>query len=238
MLEADVGIVFHHINYAESSVIVKLLSKNHGLISLMIKGAKKKKSSTIAKLQPLSLVAVEYYYSEQKDLHTVRNLDLSTPFKTLHSNPMKATVLLFLNEILFKSIQQQEKNDPVFDFIQSFLIRIDQTAFNPNCHLWFVCKLTTFLGIAPDISSFKKGTFLNLIEGEFVANNHRKGGCSEIASETIFRLIGMEFDELTGLKLTREIRRETLQTLIDYYQIQLEGIKNINSHLVLQELLE
>ena len=112
MLEADVGIVFHHINYAESSVIVKLLSKNHGLISLMIKGAKKKKSSTIAKLQPLSLVAVEYYYSEQKDLHTVRNLDLSTPFKTLHSNPMKATVLLFLNEILFKSIQQQEKNDP------------------------------------------------------------------------------------------------------------------------------
>ena len=151
---------------------------------------------------------------------------------------MKATVLLFLNEILFKSIQQQEKNDPVFDFIQSFLIRIDQTAFNPNCHLWFVCKLTTFLGIAPDISSFKKGTFLNLIEGEFVANNHRKGGCSEIASETIFRLIGMEFDELTGLKLTREIRRETLQTLIDYYQIQLEGIKNINSHLVLQELLE
>ena len=48
----------------------------------------------------------------------------------------------------------------------------------------------------------------------------------------------MEFDALKELKLTREIRRETLQTLIDYYQIQLEGIKNINSHLVLQELLE
>ena len=238
MLEADTGIVFHHINYAESSVIVKLLSKNHGLISLMIKGAKKKKSSTIAKLQPLSLVAVEYYYSEQKDLHTVRNLDLNTPFKTLHTNPMKAAVLLFLNEILFKAIQQQEKSDPVFDFIQSFLIKMDQTEFNPNSHLWFVSKLTTFLGMAPDISSHKKGAVLNLIEGEFVVDSYSKGESSVIASETIFRLMGMEFDALKELKLTREIRRETLQTLIDYYQIQLEGIKNINSHLVLQELLE
>jgi len=89
-----------------------------------------------------------------------------------------------------------------------------------------------------EINLQKKGTFLNLIEGEFVVDSYRKGKSSVIASETIFRLMGMEFDALKELKLTREIRRETLQTLIDYYQIQLEGIKNINSHLVLQELLE
>lgn len=238
MLEADVGIVFHHINYGESSVIVKVLSKNHGLVSLMIKGAKRKKSNTIAKLQPLSLVILEYYYSEQKELHNVKSIDLLTPYKTLHNHPMKAAVLLFLNEILYKAIQQQEKNDDVFEFIESFLLKMDQTEFNPNSHLWFIVKLTSFLGMAPDISSYKKGTVFNLLEGVFNSNKYRKGDSSTSVAATIYFLMGTEFDRIKELKLTRETRRETLHTLIDYYQIQLEGIKNINSHLVLQELLE
>lgn len=239
MLQADVGIVFHHLNYSESSVIIKVLTREHGLVSILKKGAKRKRSKTSsAAFQSLSMVAVEYYASEHKELYTAKSVELWKPYKTLHSNILKSSVLLFINEILYKSIQHQEANTPLFEFIESYLTGLDQLEFNPDSHLWFMARLTSYLGISPDVDGYQPGYVLNLIEGNFSSYTGKKEDSTPESARCIVQLLGTKFAAIAGLKTPAEMRRETLQTLVDYYETQLEGIKSINSHLVLKELLE
>lgn len=239
MLLADKGIVFHHLNYSETSIIVKVFTREHGLISVLKKGAKRKGSkSSSAAHQPLSIVSVEYYFSDSKDLHTAKSLELMTPYRSLHNEIYKASVMMFLNEMLYKSIQHQEKNEELFDFIEGFLITMDLQEFNPNAHLWFLAHLTIPLGIQPDIDGYKEGLVLDLLEGDFKFNTGRKGDSTVISAQGIAKLLGTKFEDISYLNLTSGGRRDVLQTLVDYYQLQLEGIKSINSHLVLKELLE
>jgi DNA repair protein RecO (recombination protein O) len=247
MLQADVGIVFNHFNYSESSVILKVYTKEHGLVSVLKKGARKKNSRTAAAaFQALSIVSIEYYYADKRDLFTAKSVELWKPFRSLHTNVLKSSILLFINEILYKTIQHQEANEPLYTFIENFLIGMDQADFNPNVHLWFIIKLTSFLGITPDIDGYKEGYVFELAEGGFrPVRNSREDSTPETAS-LIKEIMGMNFAAVLGqtqesgthMKIPTQLRRDTLQTLIEYYQIQLEGIKSINSHLVLKDLLE
>ena len=66
MLVADQGIVLHYITYSESSLIIKVLTKEKGVISLLKKGARRTASKGAkSKFPALSLVSVEYYFSEK-----------------------------------------------------------------------------------------------------------------------------------------------------------------------------
>jgi len=239
MLIADQGIILHYFNYSETSLIVKVLTKEKGLVSILQKGARRTASKGArTKFPALSLVTVEYYYSDKRDLHTARSVELWQPYKTLHSHIYKSAILMFINELLYKTVRQEEKNDELYKFVEDFLIVMDQHNFDPNVHLLFMLKLTTFLGIAPDIAGYKSGSSLDLLEGTFKSTGFTKGDASASVSEVIASIMGTDFDDLGSLEIPRALRKETLQTLVKYYEFQLEGIKSINSHFVLQELLE
>jgi DNA repair protein RecO (recombination protein O) len=238
MLAADQGIVLHYFNYSESSLILKVLTKERGLVSLLQKGVRRSKSKGAkTKFPPLSLITVEYYFSEKRDLHTARSVELWRPYKTLHSQIYKSSTLMFINELIYKTVRQEEKNDELYAFLEDFLLVMDSCDFNPNAHLLFMLKLTTFLGIAPDIAGYTSGGSLDLLEGTFKSTGSTKGDASASVSEVIVSIMGTNFDGLSSLEIPRELRKETLQTLVKYYEYQLEGIKSINSHFVLQELL-
>jgi DNA repair protein RecO (recombination protein O) len=145
---------------------------------------------------------------------------------------------MFINELLYKTVRQEEKNDELYKFVEDFLIVMDRHDFNPNAHLLFMLKLSTFLGIAPDIAGYKSGGALDLLEGTFKSSGFAKGDASPTVSEAIVSIMGTKFDDLSSLIIPRELRKETLQTLVEYYELLLEGIQSINSPFVLQELLE
>ncbi|MBL4704770.1 MAG: DNA repair protein RecO C-terminal domain-containing protein, partial [Flavobacteriales bacterium] len=139
--------------------------------------------------------------------------------------------------------QHQEQNHALYEFIETFLIGMDQAIFNPNAHLWFIIKFTSFLGISPDIDGYQKGYVFDLTEGGFRPFRSSRGDTTPESAALIAHLIGTDFaaiidPESTGIKIPTHLRRETLQFLVNYYQIQLQGIKSINSHLVLKDLLE
>ena len=239
MLVADQGIVLHYITYSESSLIIKVLTKEKGVISLLKKGARRTASKGAkSKFPALSLVSVEYYFSEKRDLYTTKSIELRKPFKSLHNQIYKSAALIFMNELLYKAIPQEEKNDELFRFVESFLLEMDRVDYDPNTHLLFMLQLTFFLGISPDVDSYKPGSALDLLEGTFKSEGWTKGYASPSASEAIVTIMGTNFDGLSALTINRTLRKEILETLIRYYVYQLEGINTINSHTVLHELLE
>ncbi len=238
-LRADTGIVFHYLNYSETSVIVKLLTEQSGMLSVLKKGARKKgRKSNLAALQPLSIVSVEYYHNEQKELHLAKSIEIWRPYRTVQTEMLKSAVFMFLNEVLFKSLQHQEANKQLYTFILEFLIRFDQEELNPNAHLWFLLQLCSFLGISPDSGSYRPGSVLDIEEGIFRSKTGRRGESTAEEASFLYQLLGTKFAAITSLKVSTELRRKTLQTLVEYYETQLEGMRSINSHLVLKELME
>lgn len=235
MHHAQTAIVFHAFNYSETSLIIKLFTKESGLKTLIYKGAKRKKNQAV---QPLSLVNVEYYQKEGHEMGTVRSMSLYEPFHSIYSDIYKTSVLMFVKELLYKTVREEEQNERLFYFIEQFLLKYDLEEFNPNAHLWFALHLMTFLGIQPDMDSYQEQALLHLEEGIYQPTTRKteRHTSKEIAAQ--FNLIlGMNFADIPALQLTNLMRRDLLQAIIEYYETQLSDMKTINSHTILKELL-
>lgn len=236
MLRAESALIFHFFKYSETSLILKLFTRESGLRSVIYKGAKRKKNQSV---QPLSMVTTEYYFKEGKDLGTVKSVSLAQPYQSIYADVRKSSVVLFIQELLYKTIREEEPNPELYDFVVDFLTVYDQTSFNVNAHLWFALHLTDYFGIRPDTDTYLPGTILNLEEGCFEHASKMGVNCANVEQAKVWsKILGTKFDALSELKISNETRREVLQTVIDYYELQLTEVKTIHSHLILRELLQ
>ena len=66
------GIIFRLYPYSDASLILHVLSREQGLISLIAKGARRQKSSFAGRLDLFYLCQFEFILSRRSDLHTLR----------------------------------------------------------------------------------------------------------------------------------------------------------------------
>src|SRR3990172_7140574 len=112
------GIVLHHIKYSETSVIAKIYTELFGLQSYLINGVRSQKAKVKANLlQPLSLVDMIVYHKEKKGLQRIRDVSGNPPLSSIPYDFPKSSVALFIAEILYKSIREEEANTNMFEFI-------------------------------------------------------------------------------------------------------------------------
>lgn len=236
MHHAGQGILFHSFDYSETSLILKVYTQEQGLKTLIHKGARRKKNKAN---QPLSLVQVEYYQKEGQEMGAIRNMTLEKPFISLYSDFYKSSVVLFLRELLYKTILEEEPNAELFAFIKTFLVAYDAQPFDANAHLWFVAQLTKYLGIQPDTTEYIAQDEFNLEQGIFqrYCPKH-EAHMDRTLTASFCDVLGTKFAALPSLQLTNDVRRKLLDAQILYYRLQLTEMKVINSHAILKELLE
>jgi len=109
----DQALVLQVINYSENSVIVKFFSRQHGLISCF---AQKKKGPKGANYLPFSLCEIEYYRKKASGLFSLRTCKIISPYISLYTDPLKTTILLFLSEVLVKTVKEDTATPNCFRF--------------------------------------------------------------------------------------------------------------------------
>jgi len=93
----------------------------------MIKGLRSKKSSIRPGLfQSLAILEMVVSHKEKSTLHHIREARMHTAYATLHQDIRKTSVVLFLNELLYKILQEENGNRDLFSFIISQLLWFDQ----------------------------------------------------------------------------------------------------------------
>ena len=201
-------------------------------------GKGKNALSKLAMLQPLSLVEITFSDDARKNLHTLRSLERDNSLKTIPFEPLKTCIALFIAELISKSIVEEEVNLELYKFLHGSVLLLDDDEGTPsNFHLKFMVEFTRFLGFYPDNSRYCNGYF-DLSEGEFASaepihSNHLKPDLANVFSQ----LIDARMSAYSQVQLTNIQRRELLQKLIDYYRLHLDGMKEVKSHLVLEEVL-
>ncbi|MCX6249363.1 MAG: DNA repair protein RecO [Bacteroidetes bacterium] len=241
MLYSTRGIILHTVKYSETSLIAKIYTETFGLQSYMVKGIRSRKSKIRTGLfQPLGLNDLVVYHKEKSSLQTIKEIQSAFPYKSVPFDINKSSVALFIDELIFKSIREEEKNEALFDFLWNACIILD-TMTTPVAyfHLWFSVHLTAYLGFMPHMNLSERNKWFNLHDGTFQESIPLHPEYMDETETRLFsQLMKISSSGLTSLTYSRDTRNRLLDKILTFYIIHLPGFTGLRSHHILQTILE
>lgn len=237
MLTTTKAIVFSALKYGEADLIVKCFTQSSGLKSYLLRGVLKSKKGKIraSLFQPLTQLELVANHKDKGSLESLREAKISSHYQSLHSDTIKSLMVMFLAEMLRNSVKEEEANESLYQFLTTTLNWLDSNDAIANFHLLFLLKLTKYLGFYPDDSQIDKEVF-NLLDGTFQELETNPYCLKKENLQLLKRLMGINFDDLSGIKLNQTSRSGFLLVLLDYYELHLYGFKKPKSLAVLNEI--
>ena len=194
MIEVTKAIVLSAIKYGDTSLIAACYTETGGVKSYMLKGilTSKKGKLKSAYFQPLTQLVLTANHNHKGVLNSIRDIEVSAFYTSIHSNIKKQTIALFLAETLHYSLREEEKNEAMFTYLETAFSWLDTHDTISNFHLLFLLNLTKFLGFYPEVKDLNFSCF-DLLEGQFC--NSRNSN-SIVGDDLIQfkKLFGINFD--------------------------------------------
>ncbi|MGV3686159.1 MAG: DNA repair protein RecO [Daejeonella sp.] len=240
MLHKTRGIVFKVTDYSESSVVVQIFTEKFGLQSYLINGVKKPKAKIrMNSLQPLHLLDMIVYHKTSGSIQRVSELRHQPVFQTIPYDIVKSSVTMFLNEVLYKSLRQHEPDEVMFEFLFHAIEILDSlSAGLANFHLYFLLRLTRFLGFYPDKTLASPAAWFDLKNGNYSKAQPPHALIIEPPLTALWiKILNSNFDNLQNLHISSAERKVLLDKILIYYQLHVEGFGQVKSHEVLEEVL-
>lgn len=231
------AIVLGSLKYSDTSLIVKCFTEEDGLKSYLIRGVLKAKKTglKVAHFQPLTQLKIVANHNLKNSLNSIREVQVIHPYKTIHLDIVKQSVILFLSEILSNSIQEEEQNKDLYQYLETAFIWLDEHEKITNFHLLFLLNFTSFLGFYPDVSQKDKKGF-NLLEGNFSDDLFDKNVITNNNFYQFKKLLGINFDAIEEVSFSKKERQLVLQIIIQYFKLHLGNFKNPKSLQVLETI--
>lgn len=237
MLHNTKGIVLHSFKYGDSGIIARVLTRELGLQSYLVRGVRKSKSRTKAILfQPLTPLDMTVY-QKKEGLQHIKEVRCDYPFQTIGSDIRKSAITVFLSEVLLKVFSLQQSQAHTFDYVYESIVALDRTQ-SPlaDFHILFLIRLTQHLGFSPGKNYSDSSTpYFNLKEGLY---QKEPGSTQEFLDKEESRLF-FTLDTLNSLHnnkvhITPDIRKNLLQKTLSYYRFHMDGFKEVKSLKVLE----
>jgi DNA repair protein RecO (recombination protein O) len=239
MLQKTRGIVFKTTHYSESSVIVQVFTEKLGLQSYLINGVKKPKAKiSLNMLQPLHLLDMVVYHKANSNIQRVAELRQLPVFQNIPYDIVKSSLAIFLNEVIYKSIKQESKDELLFDFLFHAIELLDRMEKGlANFHLYFLMRLTRFLGFFPETNGYSDSSYFDLKNAEFTQLLPPHSFVVNPPQIKLwYVLMESNFEELEHLQMLPADRKMLLESLLDYYRLHVDHFGEIKSQAVLAEI--
>jgi len=237
MLIKTRGIVLNYIRYRETSIIARVYTERLGLQTYIVNGVRKAKPpGRIALFQPFTLLDLVAYTSRQGGITRLSEYRCEQQFRTLPYDVRKSSIVLFLSEMVSRTVLEEEENEPMFNFLYDSILAFDgQESGFENFALVFLLQLAAYLGFG--IQSGSEITSQVAFATESVTSSRSTGPAA-----LRFHEFDQYFDELLrdpahATVPNGRVRRELLDVLIRYYQLHVEKLGDIRSLAVLSEVL-
>ncbi len=240
MLQSTRGIIFHTIPYADNRVIAKIYTEHAGVQSFIVNVSRSKKGKNKGNLlQPLTQLEIVADYRENKSLHSIREISCRESYHHIREDIVKTSIALFLAEVLYKAVKEEEANPQLYSFIASSLHILDlQQEGVANFHLCFLLQLTKFLGFFPQQNNAGPKSVFDLRDGVFRTTFPEHPLFMDAAEARVLEdLLNMTYGNLHTFPLSGEIRRVMVKHLLRYYESHLHSMHEVKSHHVLEAVL-
>jgi DNA repair protein RecO (recombination protein O) len=231
MLIKTRAIVLHHVKYGESSLVVTLYTEKHGRMTCMVSGIRSKKTRlSLTFFQPLTLLEAEIYYKSNREVHRLKELACPFHYNSIPFSITKSTISLFLAEILWLTLREEEASEGLFSFLfHAFQLLDTKDEGVANFHLLFLIHYSRYLGIFPaelesagDLSRFSDLKTFRDLPGE--------------TGRIFLEMMKTSLAQAEKINLNKASRMILLDALVKYYEQHLEGMGRIRSVAVLKEI--
>ena len=202
------AILLHSRNYSETSLICELFTKKHGRVSVIAKGARSKKNKFQNIAAPNILSSVNY--SGKSELKTLVSWEEITHFSILGKN---LKILLYLNELIFKLLEKENKQDRIFEsLIDFYKVLVSGNAKNIEISLrefeyFLICELGYGFNFLFDDNGKK-------IMKEKTYYFHPAQGFSEKPLNNFLKVSGIDIINFTNGKITSSSARTKIRKIM------------------------
>ena len=235
------GIVLQSLRYGDTSLIVKIFTRNQGLKSYMVKGVFNRNAKNRSALfQQLNLINyIEAGKPNKNSLGYLKDVQLSTVYHSIPFVMSKSAILLYVSELLAKTIIEQEQNEALYDFIVRSLFWLDLVEEGyANFPLFFTLELTRHLGFYPK-SNHDMGFCFDMMEGSFEHDYPLHPYYFDAEDSALLsQLLDKDIDEACKVPLRVGQRRGLLDGLITFMRLHAPVMKDFHSPEVLKTVLE
>lgn len=238
MLQKIKGIVLHSIKYQDNNLIVYLYTNKYGRQTYIAKGVRRAKSKNKANLfQPLILLDLEISYHEGANMQSIKECRLAETFNSIHFDVYKNAIALFIGELLYKVVREEEVNAGLFEFLYHSICLLDEmTDGIANFHLHFMVQLSKYLGFLPS-DNVEGHNFFDIKSAMFtpIKPLHPQY-FDETSTQILSNLQQLPVTEIHNLKITRNNRYTFLDNMVDFYSFHFDRVLPVYSLTVLREV--
>lgn len=235
------AIVLHTIKYSDKNSIVSLFTLEHGRMPFLLpQGGGKVARMRNALFMPLSILEIEAKIISGREISTFKEVRPAALLHTIHVDPVKNAISMFIAELIGKVIKANEESYALFRYLDSSIRLLD--AMNegvPNFHICFLYHLGSFLGVQPDMGSYREGYAFDMAEGVFVPFIKRSPLILSPDEAKVLKLFErISFSNIHLFRFNRQQRNEILETMLRYYKLHNSTLGTLKSPDILSLLFE
>ena len=243
MLQRTKGIVIHTFKIKDNQLIAVLFTQQWGRVSYITSIPKTHKSG--AKhllLQPLAEVEIEADMKPKISLFRVRSVQTVQPFANIPYHPVKSVIALFLQEFLYRAIREEGQPNEAFYTYLSYSVRwLDMAERDyANFHLVFLMRVSSFLGLQPNVENYQEGCWFDMLNASFVSQKPQAHAYYVAPEESrhLVNLMRLNFANMHHFKMNRQERNRLLFLINDYYRLHQPDFPELNSLTILKEVFD
>ncbi|HKK82566.1 MAG TPA: DNA repair protein RecO [Prolixibacteraceae bacterium] len=239
MIEKSKAVVLKSLKYSETSIILTLYTQVAGRQVYMVNGVRSAKSKQkCGLLQPFFLLDIEAYHKAGREMQRLREFRMAEVLQSTPFDVVKSTMSIFLSEVLYHVLQNEEPDANLFDFIYhsvQYLDSLDEGV--ANFHLWFLIRLLGNLGFGMQNNQSPVHPWFDMKTGSFTGQKPMSPGTpNRELSVLVADFISMDLHQLKEYKLSGEQRNRMLQIIIGYYHLHFGSMGEIRSLEVMNEV--
>lgn len=239
------GIIIRSMKMGETSKLVTLFTREHGVLKLIAKGSRTSKSRFGAALEPLNVIHIVYYHKESRDLQLLSAADIVETFPALATDLEKWGYACACGELVLRAHPGAEATPKLYPVLLDSLRAMNDSGTNARACFWGLqMKLLGIFGVAPNLRRcLKCGSSASPFAGQFIHFHVARGGfiCEKcehgsgalkLSSETLALLATLQTMPATKFlhyNISALARREIEKFYHAYFDFHLEEIGKLQA---------
>jgi DNA repair protein RecO (recombination protein O) len=198
----------------------------------MVKGVRKSRKHNRSNLfQPLFILDFEVYQKDTREIQLVKEVNRTTPLNSIPYDITKSTQAIFIAEVLYRVIKEEEQNPMLSHFLINTIRYLDALEEpSPDFHIIFLFQLSRYLGFYPQNNSGDSRKYFDLVSGQFKTFiNDPDIQLDESSSKLWSRYMQHDYQGIKKSDFNSTQRKVMLDNLIRYFKLHVEGMGEIRS---------
>lgn len=244
MIQETGAIVLKQVKYGETSLIVTLYTAVFGLQHYLVQGVRSTKSTSLKAnlFRPGNIIQAVVYHQPNKNLQRIKEASILYLDQSTSNHIVKNGMILYLVELIQKSIVDAEPNPEIYEWIVDCIRNIDTYSIGAiaNYPIVYTLQWCTLCGIGISFENSLAQQFFDLQRSEFVESSaiHHAHYLHADEIKILQQLQHATVDNAYLVKTNGQQRHLILTQLIQFIRFHISDMPAIHSVDILHTLMQ